>query len=55
MLRNYKWRGVTWQFEDGKAPEGAVLVEAKVPVTPETREKAPERRTTRARKRKTDE
>lgn len=56
MLRTYKWRGVFWRFEDGKAPEGAVLVEASKPVTPETREmppeapkKAPARRTRRTR------
>lgn len=36
MLRTYKWRGVFWRFEDGMAPEGAVLVEVKKPVTPET-------------------
>ena len=36
MLRTYRWRGVFWRFEDGKAPEDAVLVEVKKPVTPET-------------------
>lgn len=36
MLRTYKWRGVFWRFEDGKVPEGAVLVEAVKPETPET-------------------
>ena len=25
-LREYKWRGSTWQFEDGDAPSDAVLV-----------------------------
>lgn len=52
MLRTYRWRGVFWRFEDGKAPEGAVLVEvAAKAVTPE----APKRRTTRTRKPKTSE
>lgn len=56
MLRTYKWRGVFWRFEDGKAPEGAVLVEVAVaPVTAETQKKAPAKRTTRARKTKTEE
>ena len=36
MLRTYRWRGVFRRFEDGKAPEDAVLVETKKPVTPET-------------------
>jgi len=44
MLRTYKWCGVFWQFEDGKAPAGAVLVEAVRPVTAETPKK---RRTTK--------
>lgn len=26
MLREYKWRGNTWQFEEAEAPEGAVLL-----------------------------
>lgn len=26
MLREYEWRGSTWQFEESKAPEGAVPV-----------------------------
>ena len=56
MLRTYKWRGVFWRFEDGKAPEGAVLVEvAGAPVTPETPKKVPAKRTTRARKTETEE
>ena len=61
MLRTYKWRGVFWRFEDGSAPEGAVLVEAVSAVTPETRtvaegqpEAAPKRRTTRRAKPKAD-
>ena len=44
MLRTYRWRGAFWRFEDGKAPEGAVLVEAVKPTTPETPKR---RRTTR--------
>ncbi len=55
MLRNYKWRGAFWRFEDGKAPEGAVLVEvADAPVTAETPKKAPAKRATRTRKPKAD-
>lgn len=55
MLRTYRWRGVFWRFEDGKAPEGAVLVEvATGPVTAETPKKAPAKRTTRARKTKAE-
>lgn len=55
MLRTYKWRGVFWRFEDGKAPEGAKLVEvAAGPVTAEEPKKAPTKRTTRARKPKAD-
>lgn len=42
MLRTYRWRGVFWRFEDGKAPEDAVLVETVRPVTAE----APKRRRT---------
>ena len=26
MLREYRWRGNTWQFEEAEAPEGAVLL-----------------------------
>lgn len=48
MLRTYKWRGAFWRFEDGKAPEGAVLVEvATGPVTPETPKKEPAKRVAR--------
>lgn len=51
MLRTYKWRGVFWRFEDGKAPEGAALVEvAGAPVTAET----PKKRPMRTRKPKAD-
>ena len=56
MLRTYKWRGVFWRFEDGKAPEGAVLVEvAGAPVTAETPKKAPAKRAPRTRKPKTED
>lgn len=56
MLRTYRWRGVFWQFEDGKAPEDAVLCEVvQKPVTAETPKKAPAKRTTRARNPKTQE
>ena len=27
MLKEYIWRGTTWQFEESEAPKGAVLVE----------------------------
>ncbi len=56
MLRTYKWRGVFWRFEDGKTPEGAVLVEvADRGVTPETPTKATAKRTPRAKKPKAQE
>lgn len=45
-LALYRWRGVTWQFEDGKAPAGAVRVADARPTTPEQRaqpKKAPAR------------
>lgn len=51
MLRTYRWRGVFWRFEDGKAPDDAVLVEAVKPVTAETPKK---RRTTTRPKTKAD-
>lgn len=51
MLRTYKWRGVKWRFEDGKAPEGAIVVEVEgAPVTAEAPKKAPAKRATRSRK-----
>lgn len=28
MLKNYKYQGLTFQFEESEAPEGAVLIEA---------------------------
>lgn len=28
MLKEYKWRGSTWQFEEGRAPADAVPVAA---------------------------
>ena len=28
MLKQYVWRGATWQFEEGAQPEGAVEVTA---------------------------
>ena len=31
MLRIYEYRGYTFQYEDGQAPEGAVLVEGEAP------------------------
>lgn len=56
MLRAYKWRGVFWRFEDGKAPEGAVLCEVDAgPVTAEMPKKAPAKRAPRTRKPKTEE
>ena len=56
MLRTYRWRGVFWRFDDGKAPEGAVLVEvAAGPVTAEEPKKAPAKRAPRARKPKIQE
>jgi hypothetical protein len=57
MLRVYRWRGAFWRFEDGMAPDGAVLVEraADRGVTPETPRKAPAKRATRTRKPKSTE
>ena len=56
MLRTYRWRDAFWRFEDGKAPEGAVLCEvAEKPVTAETPKKAPAKRAPRTRKPKTEE
>lgn len=55
MLRTYQWRGVFWSFEDGHAPEGAVLVEAVAPVTPETRDEAPVKPAPRPKKPKAEE
>lgn len=55
MLRVYRWRNAFWRFEDGKAPEGAMLVEADAKgVTPETPKKTPAKRTYK-RKPKTEE
>lgn len=31
MLREYEWRGSTWQFDEEKAPRDAVLVKADKP------------------------
>lgn len=28
-LKIYEWQGKTWQFEEGKQPEGAKLVQKK--------------------------
>ena len=56
MMRVYRWNGAFWRFEDGKAPEGAVLCEvAEKPVTAETPKKAPAKRATRTEKPKKDE
>lgn len=55
MLRTYRWCGSEWRFEDGKAPQGAVLVEKQpAPVTPEIPRKATAKRT-RTRKPKATE
>ena len=26
MLKRYNWKGLEWQFEEGKQPEGAVEI-----------------------------
>lgn len=31
MLKEYTWRGGTWQFEESEAPKDAVPVEPKKP------------------------
>ena len=33
MLRQFSYKGLTYQFEDDKAPEGAVLIEKEVVAT----------------------
>lgn len=30
MLKNYEFKGLTYQFEEGKQPDGAVEVKTKV-------------------------
>lgn len=47
-LALYRWRGVMWQFEEGKQPAGAVRVAVTEPETPESRQqpKKPTRRRT---------
>jgi hypothetical protein len=34
MLKNYMWRGVEWQFEEGEQPEGAVELKPKKAAEP---------------------
>lgn len=49
-LALYRWRGVMWQFEEGKQPAGAVRVAVTEPETPESRQqpkKLMRRRTTK--------
>lgn len=43
MLREYVWRGTTWQFDDRDAPEGAVPVDGRKPKgrPAKTKERAP--------------
>lgn len=31
MLKNYKWKGLQWQFNEGEQPEDAVEVKAVEP------------------------
>lgn len=40
-LKEYEWNGSTWQFEDGAAPKGAVLVSAEKPSTQAKKRTAP--------------
>lgn len=30
MLKNYEWKGLQWQYEEGEQPEGAVEVKKAV-------------------------
>lgn len=46
MLKNYKYQGLTFQFEETEAPEGAVLIEAEPQAKKRTT--ANKSRTTRA-------
>lgn len=39
MLKNYEWKGLQWQFEEGTQPEGAV--ELKEAVEPPVKTKEP--------------
>lgn len=43
MLREYTWRGGTWQFDEDERPEGAVPVEEARPKArkAKTKERAP--------------
>lgn len=31
MLKKYKWKASTWQFEESEAPKDAIELETKVP------------------------
>ena len=37
MLKVYKFQGLTYQFEEGKQPAGAALVDAPKAAEPETK------------------
>lgn len=37
MLKNYMWRGVEWQFEEGEQPEGAVELKPKKAAEPQNK------------------
>lgn len=39
MLKRYRYKGLTFQWEEGKAPEGAVELEAEERKAPEAKEK----------------
>lgn len=40
MLKNYEWKGLQWQYEEGEQPEGAI--EVKKAGTPPVKSAKPE-------------
>ena len=50
-LKQYEYRGYTYQFEEGKAPAGAILIEPAVKaVTPANKSMTPRNKTAAKRK-----
>lgn len=51
MLREYRWRGYTWQIADEDLPKypGAVLIE---PASPQVKKRTPQNKSRRAPKNK---
>ena len=40
MLKRYNWKGLEWQFEEGKQPEGAIEIKPDKAVKPANKTKA---------------